>query len=240
MTINGQVDAQCAFQWTLSDAGTLTSEKTLNPTHNLPDTITGDSIKGTLTLKQLQGVKDEGQTQKGIRVYRDHLARDMENFGTVQSCSNGRWATPYGDIQMNITERTWNCHGSVQHAIDGTGSGNAGFPFGKVNGWTLTNLYYPFNAGASNIINGLQRGNVVLYYGNSSSFNPPYIHSATSVGGSMTWGANNSALINGVESYRFARRTIYDVIDDFYKNLPRGHDVIGVFIYKKVLNGQSP
>ncbi len=224
VTIQGQVDESGSYQWTLSDGGTLSSATTLNPNHNLPDTITED-IKGTLTFTETIG-DTSVQTQKKIMVYRDHLARDIDNFGTMQSCNTGTVSTPYGkNVSILNWQRCWNCFGSVQHACDGTGDGYIYPPEPPTQGGhSFTNGgVYPYSSITSAFIN-VRRGAVVGFFVRGCSVLKPgpqydWVHSAIFTGqDDLLWGANNSALDqNGNETWKFATRHAKEIMDDYRK-----------------------
>jgi len=228
--IQGQVDAPGTYQWTLSDGGTLSFGTTLNPTHNPPDNITSDVI-GTLTFKEIRGDKN-AQTQKKIKVYRDHLARDMDNFLDGMTCKEGDWITEFGTIHMN---HNWNCHGSVQHALDGNGNGYREDSPPEEIVMTWSNQWFNYSSGhfgdkAIKAINGLNRGDVVVYYGPSPWLvGNRYLHSATSIGGPMTWGARNAKRTKQ-ETLQFAKRTVYEVISDYYEYVDS--NVLLIIYYK--------
>ena len=227
LNISGGICSGIATKWTLTpaSAGTLTYEATPTPTYDPPNSLSGDPAKpvvGTLDL--------DGMTQKKVLMYKDHLARDMDNFAAAKDRTDFPWTfTAFG--YTGTIDHRWNCHGSVQHAHDGTGNGKASFPeamyaLGINLNQPFAVLNYPFT---DPILRNLQRGDIVAihYVGNNSENYPqaPWFHSATAIGGSMIWGANNSIRDNGTETWHFASRPVYRVIMAYYKNYSHYIDV---------------
>ena len=191
------------YKWMLDDkAGTLTNDTTPTPTHGAP----AAPDTGTLRLKAMNGTASTGVSEKrGIMIYLDHLARDYANFGTDGNC-----AYPWNVTTFNVNPQpvmdTWNCHGSTNHAYNGTGNGNAGSIFALVNNWAVKTVVVTTHDSSGNgshpNLGTLERGDVVAYFSpNGKPYNPPNIsdlnywtlqHSQTCTGsGDETYGANN-------------------------------------------------
>ena len=215
LTFSGKICSDVPTKWTLTPtaAGSLTSETTANPTYNPPNSITGESVEGTLDL--------DGATQKKIIVYEDHLARDMYNFGSSQSCDPGNW-----DVGFGITHAMgqWNCFGSVQHAFDGTGRGYSGLlPDKVVDDWP-SKAYAFGDPDAITAAQLLNRGDIVAFYVSNCSGVPTDLlqHAATATGqNGRLWGANNVLFdSNGNAAWRFAQRSVGYLMYDIRKNFP--------------------
>ena len=129
----------------------------------------------------------------------------------------------------------WNCHGSVQHALDGNGNGYREDSPPEEIVMTWSNQWFNYSSGhfgdkAIKAINGLNRGDVVVYYGPSPWLvGNRYLHSATSIGGPMTWGARNAKRTKQ-ETLQFAKRTVYEVISDYYEYVDS--NVLLIIYYK--------
>jgi hypothetical protein len=165
-------------------AGTLKNVTNANPTHTAPT----NEGQGKLTLKVMLGTtytvcKDEVQ----VKIYKDHLARDRDNFGIGGSCYN-KWT--FSAFKATVTMlNTWNCHGSVRHAYDGSGNGYAS----STVGWTTTEHTSPIDW---TVVAGmLSRGDVVSFYSGSPG-NYRLEHSHTCLQGSIMYGANNEPSVN--------------------------------------------
>jgi hypothetical protein len=247
LTIEGQVATGAGYLWSLSssfgDVGMLTNTNNANPTHFPPASVAQDSgITGILQLfAVVDGIPTTASQFKNIVIYPDHLARDRVNFGPQlgKTCKNSEWSTPYCKIRIANPNFAWNCFGSVNHAYDGTGDGYTNGPPPCVTNWVKVSLRYPFDTAATNAINGMKRGDVVVYH--STNFLGQVIiqHAATSIGGSMTWGANNGsflptgAVVGGrpiyIASWIWAQGTAYDVAKDYDEHWSPPLDGIDIY-----------
>lgn len=172
VTTPGTID-----KWELeSKAGTLQNDTATGPTHVAP------AVKGDGWL-QLNGSGDNGCDKKKVKIYKDWLEMDKDNFGTSQSCADGTWKTPYGNVEIT---RRWNCHGSAQHLYDGSGIGTF-VDIDFCSSWNKTQYDYPFSASAILALNNMSRGDIVSFYSDTGM----HAHTHTSLGGADCYGANN-------------------------------------------------
>ena len=183
--------------------------------HANPTCIPDLSADVTLTMRE--GL-DENRV---LRIYKDNLARDMENFGTI-SCKGDKgvfWKTHFGTVTM---DHNWNCFGSVKHALDGQGdgyvpqylSGLNSLPSVVLNNWGSATFYY--SATQSPVIPNLQRGAIVAFCVTDCTGLPTALlqHVATATGsGSDLWGANNSSFANG-PTWFFATQPVENIMKD--------------------------
>jgi hypothetical protein len=226
LMITGQVcpDSILGYSWTLSAAaGTLTGTNTATPTHYPPAT----AGSGALTLQAtLNGTNIGCAATKSVIIYRDHLGRDKNNFGTGISCAGNWQFTAWGaTITMS---NTWNCHGGTKHAFDGSGNGSAQETPHFTSGWATVQvdgtdvLTYPFSSNVLAAINAMTRGDVVTYHcsAKDAAYGPG--HSATSLGGAATWGANNAAMVSGPwrEAWKFDQATVTSTAADLSAHWP--------------------
>ncbi len=162
------------YKWTLdAAAGTLKKDTTNKPTHEPPKA----PAPGTLTLTAMEGATSTSCTDtRRVKIYQDHLARDYENFGTNISC-DGKWTFTRFNVTITMDHR-WNCHGSVKHAYDGSGTGRSATTVS----WTVTKT-----AGEGESLGTLNRGDVIAYYDKDGAL----MHSQTVLSGTTTHGANN-------------------------------------------------
>jgi len=194
LTIQGEVDPSPPYgcKWTLaSAAGTLSNDTSCTPTHVAP-TSQG---QGNLRLQGFyRGNTASCSAQKGVKIYRDHLARDRENFGTGISCL-GPWTFTRFGASISINN-TWNCFGSVDHAYNGSRGGYVA-TVNIPNGWSKTTYDAPISAGDWTTINSsLSRGDVVSFWSSMAvgGYNAEHAHTCTS--GTTMYGANNEPVIN--------------------------------------------
>ena len=187
LDIEGKIEPipPAGYQWTLdAAAGTLANENTAAPAHAAPKT----EGQGALTLKALVGVDETGcKDERIVKIYKDHLARDRENFGTGISCW-GNWSFTAFNATIPMGN-TWNCHGSVFHAYDGSGNGLSQTTVG----WATTEYTAPINWAA--VTGSLSRGDVVSFY---SWDGARYVlqHSHTCLHGATMYGANNEPSVD--------------------------------------------
>ena len=179
------------YHWTVS-AGTLSGDDTATPTFDassIPLPTTMETV--LLQLRAVDDINTALKTNRTLEVYRDHLQRDYENFGTGIRCGDldmsAKWQfSRYGTtIKM---PQTWNCFGSVWHAFDGTHNGQAtDVPSA---GFSVSTYTHPINW--SSALAGLKRGDVVVFYHNDE-----LQHAHTCMGSiNQMYGANNQPLFN--------------------------------------------
>jgi hypothetical protein len=149
---------------------------------------------GSILQRCAEGMFEE----RTVKVYKDHLARDYENFLTGGPCAgpNG-WKVTTFNVNPQPTMSNWNCHGSTQHHYNGSGSGWVGAPdlLSLVSGATVKIevpvTHYPSGGGSHPPLGALNRGDIVAYLG----ANGELMHSQTCMGiGTDTYGANNEPL----------------------------------------------
>ncbi len=238
LDIEGRIEpADLGFKWTLDEAaGTLANTHTAAPTHTAPH----DEGQGTLILEALDGANKTGcKDQRTVIIYKDHLARNMENFGTGISCE-GAWT--FTAFNATITmQGTWNCHGSSRHLYDGSGTGGDGegaLDFSK--DWEVAKEVAVSHHDEGGIaipdLGPLYRGDLILYYAPKPEDHPFFkepilMHSQTCTGnGAETYGANNeplsypgAAMVN--ESYRWGVCTAGAwAINTWQPDFPPGSD----------------
>jgi hypothetical protein len=196
LTITGRVDPASTYscQWTLAAAaGTLSGATTTSPTHTAP----ASAGQGNLTLTGAHGGTAAGCTAtKVVKIYRDHLARDEENFGVGTDCRGPTWT--FRRFGANVTmQNRWNCHGGTTHVYNGSGSGSAapsGVAFlldpSKLKK-TVTVTHLAGGGGSHPALGPLSRGDIVAYFTAGGQL----AHTQTCTGnGDETYGANNIPL----------------------------------------------
>ncbi len=186
LELKGTIVGPASYQWTLDPAaGTLSDDTTSTPTHTAP----AAEDQGTLRLEAMIGTADTGASDKRqVRIYKDHLERDRENFGTGISCPKVGSFTAFN---VTITmPNSWNCHGSVHHAYDGSGNGYA---LHTVAWPTFTEFTSPINWSAVAAV--LSPGDVVSFYSGTPE-NYVLQHSHTCLQGITMYGANNEPSVN--------------------------------------------
>lgn len=193
LNFEGEVDPAASYtmRWSLeAGGGTLTNETSARPTHRAP-VAAGE---GYLRLTGMDGTTPAScRAQKQIKIYRDHLDRDRDNFGVGISC-DGSWRfTKYG---TTITMATvWNCFGSTDHIYNGSGTGYVG-SVGVASGWPRTVYSAPLSASDWTTINAsLRRGDVVSFWSDDGSGGFSAQHAHTSLSGTTMYGANNEPAI---------------------------------------------
>jgi hypothetical protein len=184
----------------------------------------------------MAGQTDTGlKGEKVVKIYKDCLERDRESFATAGWCNGdigqGEWSFTQFQVLVTVNHR-WNCHGASKHAYDGTGDG---WELGKshfFDGWQTVQvagtdeLSYPFSTGALAAINAMSRGDVITYHCRSKDGTSGPGHTATSVGGATTWGANNAAMIYNpvrgkwMESWRWGQTSALDCAADLDAHWP--------------------
>jgi hypothetical protein len=117
-----------------------------------------------------------GKETKVIEVFKDHLARDYNNFGTDKT-SKYQWqfekygtviTMPKNSCPKTPFEGTWNCFGSAKHAICGEGDGwLESTPINNVKyieNWSKIEYIPPFDATKwSTINNSIEHGDAVVF-----------------------------------------------------------------------------
>ncbi len=190
--IEGNVASYPSFgyNWSVSQ-GELENPTSGNPTYHPTNMI----VPSTMTMVDLwlcgSANCDSCKDKRSLEVYRDHLERDYQNFGTGISCGDIVLQTPWvfrrygGTITM---PQTWNCFGSVWHAYNGTGGGQAlDIP---TNGFTVETYTHPINW--TDATGDLERGDIVAFYGGDT-----LQHAHTCMGNpSQMYGANNEPILN--------------------------------------------
>ena len=181
-------------QWTLdAAAGTLSGASSASPTHSEPSS----AGEGDLALNGQQGGATAScRDSKRLKIYRDHLARDEENFGVGTSCRGPTWTFTRFGATVTMTNR-WNCHGGTQHVYNGSGSGSVG-PGGVTFlldpsrlKKTVTVTHTATGGGSHPTLGTLARGDIVAYF----TANGSLAHTQTCTGnGDETYGANNIPL----------------------------------------------
>ena len=197
LDFNGQItpSGKFSYKWTLdAAAGTLTNDTTSSPTHTAPASPGEGYIK-------LEGINDKDKIccsdKKKVKIYKDHLGRDYENFGTGTSCKGPTWKFTRFGTTITMKNR-WNCHGGTLHAYDGRGSGSAGpsaidslLPKAKRSTKlkkTVTVTHTSDGKGTHPPLGSLDRGDIIAYYTASGDL----AHTQTCTGnGTDTYGANN-------------------------------------------------
>ena len=146
---------------------------------------------GSILQRCAEGMFEE----RTVKVYKDHLARDYENFVIGDSCDTG-WKVRTFNVQPQPTMSKWNCHGSTNHAYNGSGTGSSSGLAVDITGWHRNTFTPPISWTAVQAV--MARGDVVAYYAGLV-----IQHSATCLDGSTTWGANNEP-VSGPETWRWA------------------------------------
>ena len=193
LNFNGQItpSGKFSYKWTLDPAaGTLTNDTSPSPTHTAPASIGEGDIK-------LEGINDKGKAccndKKKVKIYKDHLERDYENFGTGTSCKGPTWKFTRFGAEITMMDQ-WNCHGGTLHVYDGRGNGSAGpsaisslLAKAKLKK-TVTVTHTIDGKGTHPPLGSLDRGDIIAYYIESGAL----AHTQTCTGnGTDTYGANN-------------------------------------------------
>jgi hypothetical protein len=182
------------YHWSVT-AGTLIDADTPTPTYTA-DNMTVPQTMTTVDLKLYNTeARDIMQTNRTLEVYRDHLERDYQNFGTGIKCGDIVASTPWSFQRYGGTVNmpsTWNCFGSVWHAYNGTGGGQAANV--PSSGFTVSTYTHPINW--TSALAGLNRGDVVVFYRGDT-----IQHAHTCMGGlDQMYGANNRPGLNIIVS----------------------------------------
>ena len=189
------VNSGLAYKWEMDAAvGTLTNEETANPIHSPPAT----AGTGYITLKVFHNGEDTGVFEKKkIEIFEDCLERDYNNFGTGGSCGDNLTGAGFTFARYGVTATTnnvFNCHGSVIHAYDGSGSGYSDSTI-DVRGWSTILSTNPNSVDWYYIEQDLTfrgRGVIVSFWREDPRTKLPQAqHSHTSYFRTAMWGANN-------------------------------------------------
>lgn len=135
-----------------------------------------------------------GEQTRILEVFPDHLARDFANFGAGGNCraENGMpwWFNSHGaSIPMTAT---WNCHGSVIHAYNGSGNGYSETATVR---WNPIVHLPPIDWDMIESL--LERGDVVSFWSGTPSGGFVLEHSHTCLGSAVNmYGANNEPFFN--------------------------------------------
>ena len=155
---------------------------------------------GSILQRCAEGMFEE----RKVKVYKDHLARDYENFLTGGPCAGPTgWKVTTFNVDPQPTMANWNCHGSVRHAYEGVyNSSSTGQPWLS---WNVKNVvvvtHDSAGAGTHPPLGPVARGDVISYFSpNGKPYSPPDIgdlsswqmqHSQTCKEDPNTYGANN-------------------------------------------------
>lgn len=152
-------------------------------------TYTPPATAGTDTIQLYFTDKDnKAYSEREITVFQDFLARDQYNFGNNRSCDyDWKAVAHYGVKESDLPKHgRWNCHGSVLHAAENTGSGNS---TSTVSWRSIAAQKRPDSAWWSSL--PLGRGDVIAYYNASNDGTLSLQHSNICVNSATAWGANN-------------------------------------------------
>ena len=181
-------------------------------------TLTGDSAttphykaiteNTSINLTLSADIDGLAATTKVIQVFQDHLGRDKQNFGIGTSCgfAGASWEfTRFG--QRIVMATGWNCHGSTNHACDGSGTGAASDLCAEIASWPDIEYRPPIDW--ADVASNLDRGHVVSLWVELPPAPPSLQHSHTSLGGATMYGANNEA-VSGPETWKWDTCTSQD------------------------------
>ena len=215
-------DPPVDYKWTLdAAAGTLSDDTTDTPDHTAPAT----EGQGMLKLKAMFDTTDTGfKEERKVKIYKDHLERDYVNFETGGSCDVG-WKVTTFNVDPQPVMIKWNCHGSTNHACDGSGNGGSSGLSSVITNWNKDTFNAPINW--SNVLAVLDRGDVVAYYADSS-----LQHSATCINSTTTWGANNEP-VSGTETWKWYLATPQNWWNNAGINNPPMPDCTKIIVYNK-------
>lgn len=135
------------------------------------------------------------------------------------------WEITTFNVDPHPVMNDWNCHGSTNHACDGSGNGNSSGLSSVITSWNQNVFNTPINW--SNVQAVLDRGDVVAYYAGSS-----LQHSATCINSTTTWGANNEP-VSGTETYKWYLATPQNWWNNAGINNPPLPDCTKIIVYNK-------
>ena len=187
-----------SYNWSVSK-GTLnnpTAEKPKYSPNSMPIPATMETVD--LKLRAMAG-NDIGMQSRTLEVYRDHLERDFQNWGTGDDCGAETAYVYYWTYSRYGKKwhlfHSWNCFGSVWHAFDGTHDGyTTDIPSA---GFTVTTYDDPIPW--STAVANLQRGDIVSFYIYDPGTGKAKLeHAHTCMGkSSQMYGANNEPTYGG-------------------------------------------
>jgi len=183
--------SSASYNWSVN-AGTLNNATTETPTYmpsNMPVPATMTTV--SLQLRPFFG-SDVFKQERTLEVYRDHLERDYQNWGTGIECGSVSnlyyWMySRYGQNWKML--HSWNCFGSVWHAFDGTHDGLASdIP---VSGFSVSTYDDPIPWATA--VANLKRGDIISFYTYDAASGTQVMQHAHTCKGSLSqmYGANN-------------------------------------------------
>ncbi|MFO7534762.1 MAG: hypothetical protein R6X19_03620 [Kiritimatiellia bacterium] len=181
------------YQWTLpSECGQLAGAQDALPVHSPPVSINGTYQDGVLRLNATHNQTNvDVADSRVIRVYDDHLRRDMANFTPAN-------LVPFSAIKGKMIGGSktlgFTCHSSVAHAA----TGSIADPY-VWEGW-MVSTSVTVDARGYEIPNlgTVNRGDVVAYYSQATN----RVHSQICTGnGTETWSANNTPIVYDGTNY---------------------------------------
>lgn len=219
---------EITYHWEVS-AGRFEPDDGGNPLlivgERTPGYRAGEAAEAVTLSYYIEAADRLGEQTRVLEVFVDHLARDFANFGVNKTCENVWWITAYNS-SIPIAN-TWNCHGSVHHAHNGTGGGYQIVPPS-----ISLEIRYP-NPDALDweaIETTLSRGDIVVFYSMDSSVPPNFYaeHSHICRGNYLQmYGANNEPSFSispdgyPVGTWRWfecSSRRYYDAINHVFPN----------------------
>ena len=178
------------YAWTLdAAAGTLQNATSRTPAHTSPPT----PGEGTLALQtSIGGVTTGVRVEQQVRVFQDHLERDIQNFDNETSGTFGGFYIP----STSGVHISWSCYQSVGHAYDGLVEDRIGEWFPGEGFVQQGDVIYITNGlGDWSLPSGttLQRHDIVAYYGTFGDPGSTDIrHSQIMLDTAHAWAANNN------------------------------------------------
>jgi hypothetical protein len=173
------------YHWSLvPECGTLELIHTPTPFQFSPASVTGPYQDGVFRLEAYRngaptGVKDE----RIVRVYDDHLRRDMANFTPANLVP---FDSQFGVMVGGTNSLGFVCHTSTSHGYNGMRN-----DYSWQNWTSATSVTFAAPGYDVPPFDSIERGDVIAYYRYGV-----LKHSQTCTGnGNETWGANNSPLI---------------------------------------------
>lgn len=215
------------YAWSITPScGTLELTGSSRPIHFPPPGVSGTHQDGDLKLEvALNGQPTGIFDTKKVRVYDDHLRRDMENF-TPENL------VPFHSVQGTMVGAPRSlgfiCHNSTSHALSGNVADAS---------WLMWNCSTSYTFYASGYqtppFEGLERGDIVAYFKEDYDL----FHSQTCTGnGSETWGANNEPLQWDPNTHSFTNRAWFFTTAPagvHYQNADPNSFPMTIKVYKK-------
>jgi hypothetical protein len=190
------------YKWTLdATAGTLQNDTSKTPTHTSP-TVSGE---GTLTLQAYATDVGTGSIDKrDVKVFKDHLDRDIANFDGKKSGTLGGFNMTPPTPGVHVS---WVCHQSASHAYDGVVRDDEWFPvagFAQEGETRYTDAAGNWTLPAATT---LKRYDVVAYYGTYGDPDSTELrHSHILLDSINTWAANNESIYPHADQGQFVIR----------------------------------